>query len=95
MFANRTEITSEQVRRELLADPDAPWHEYRGRGPITKHQIAALLKEYDTSGRPSSDAPSGFLAARLQGSAIRGFVRAFLPSEANIRTLKRKRSSGK
>jgi hypothetical protein len=47
MFANRTEITSEQVRRELLADPDAPWHEYRGRGPITKHQIAALLKEYD------------------------------------------------
>ena len=33
---NRTEITSEQVVQELLADPNSPWHEYRGRGPITK-----------------------------------------------------------
>ena len=33
---NRTEITSEQVGQELLADPDSPWYEYRGRGPIAK-----------------------------------------------------------
>ena len=32
---NRMEITSEQVVQELLADPNSPWHEYRGRGPIT------------------------------------------------------------
>ena len=44
---NRTEITSEQVVQELVADPDSPWHEYRGRGPITKNQVAALLRDYD------------------------------------------------
>ena len=44
---NRTEITSEQAVQELLADPDSPWHEYRGRGPITKNQVAALLRDYD------------------------------------------------
>jgi putative DNA primase/helicase len=48
MFAkNRKEITSEQVVQELLADPDSQWHEYRGRGPITKHQVAALLKDFE------------------------------------------------
>jgi hypothetical protein len=44
---NRTEIASEQVVQELVADPDSPWHEYRGRGPITKSQVAALLRDYD------------------------------------------------
>ena len=44
---NGTEITSEQVVQELLAHPDFEWHEYRGRGPITKNQVAALLKDYD------------------------------------------------
>jgi putative DNA primase/helicase len=44
---NRTEITSEQVVQELLADPDSQWHEYRGRGPFTKHQVAALLKDFE------------------------------------------------
>ena len=33
---NRTEITSEQAVQELLADPDLPWHEYRGRGQSPK-----------------------------------------------------------
>ena len=44
---NRTEITSEQVVQEFVADPDSPWQEYRGRGPITKDQVAALLRDYD------------------------------------------------
>jgi len=48
MFAkNLTQITSEQVVQELLADPDSQWHEYRGRGPITKNQVAALLKDFE------------------------------------------------
>ena len=29
------------------AEQDSPWHEYRGRGPITKNQVAALLRDYD------------------------------------------------
>ena len=32
---------------ELLADPNSQWHEYRSRGPITKNQIAALLKDFE------------------------------------------------
>ena len=44
---NGTEITSEQVVQELLAHPDSEWHEYRGRGPITKNQVAALLRDLD------------------------------------------------
>jgi Protein of unknown function (DUF3631) len=33
MFAkDRTQITSEQVVQQLLADPDSQWHEYRSRG---------------------------------------------------------------
>jgi hypothetical protein len=80
MFAkNRTQITSEQVVHELLADPDSHWHEYRSRGPITKNQVAALLKDFEI--RPvvrSSDQASGCLATRLQGGAIRGRLCAFL-----------------
>jgi uncharacterized protein DUF3631 len=48
MFAkNRTQITSEQVVQELLADPDSQWHEYRCRRAITKNQVAALLKDFE------------------------------------------------
>ena len=48
MFAkNRTQITSEQVVQELLADPNSQWNEYRSRGPITKNQVAALLKDFE------------------------------------------------
>ena len=87
---NRTEITSEQVVQELVADPDSPWHEYRGRGPITKNQVAALLRDYDI--RPVVVHPTkradfsrhGYRAAQFEDVFAR-----FLPPEPNIRTLKR------
>jgi hypothetical protein len=89
---NRTEITSEQAVQELLADPDSPWHEYRGRGPITKNQVAALLRDYDI--RPVVVHPTkradfsrhGYRAAHFDDAFAR-----FLPHEPNIRTLKRER----
>ena len=89
---NRTEITSEQVVQELLADPNSPWHEYRGRGPITKNQVAALLRDYDI--RPVVLHPTkradfsrhGYRAAHFNDAFAR-----FLPNEPNIRTLKRGR----
>ena len=93
MFANnRTEITSEQVLQELLADPDSQWHEYRGRGPITKNQVAALLKDFEI--RPVVVHPTkradlsrhGYRAAQFEDAFAR-----FLPTEPNIRTLKRGR----
>ena len=43
------------------------WHECRGRGPITKNQVAALLKDFEI---------------RLQGGAIRGRDCAFLATRA-------------
>jgi hypothetical protein len=87
---NRTEITSEQVVQELLADPDSQWHEYRGRGPITKHLVAALLKDFEI--RPVVVHPTkradfsrhGYRAAQFEDAFAR-----FLPPEPNIRTLKR------
>ena len=91
MFAkNRTQITSEQVVQELLADPNSQWHEYRGRGPITKNQIAALLKDFEI--RPVVVHPTkradvsrhGYRAAQFEDAIAR-----FLPPEPNIRTLKR------
>ena len=86
---NRTEITSEQVVQELVADPNSPWHEYCGRGPITKNQVAALLRDYDI--RPVVVHPTkradcsrhGYRAAQFEDAFAR-----FLPHEPNIRTLK-------
>ena len=86
---NRTEITSEQVVLELLADPNSQWHEYRGRGPITKSQVAALLKDFEI--RPVVVHPTkradvsrhGYRAAQFEDALAR-----FLPPEPNIRTLK-------
>ena len=91
MFAkNRTEITSEQAVQELVADPDLPWHEYRGQGPITKNQVAALLRDLDI--RPVVVQPTkradfsrhGYRPAQFDDAFAR-----FLPDEPNIRTLKR------
>ena len=91
MFAkNRKEITSERVVQELLADPDSQWHEYRGRAPITKNQVAALLKDFEI--RPVVVHPTkradvsrhGYRAVQFEDAFAR-----FLPPEPNIRTLKR------
>ena len=90
MFAkNRTQITSEQVE-QLLAVQDSQWHEYRSRGPITKNQVAALLKDFEI--RPVVVHPTkradlsrhGYRAAQFEDAFAR-----FLPPEPNIRTLKR------
>jgi putative DNA primase/helicase len=89
MFAkNRTQITSEQVVQELLADPDSQWHEYRCRRAITKNQVAALLKDFEI--RPIVVHPTkradlsrhGYRAAQFEEVFAR-----FLPPEPNIRTL--------
>jgi hypothetical protein len=90
MFANRAQITSQEVVDGLLADPDSLWHEYRGRGPITKHQVAALLKDFEI--RPVVVHPTrratlsrhGYRTAQFEDVFAR-----FLPPEPNIRTQRR------
>ena len=75
---------------ELLADPDSQWHEYRSRGPITKNQVAALLKDFEIRAvvvHPTKRADlsrHGYRAAQFEDAFAR-----FLPPEPNIRTLKR------
>ena len=79
---DRTQITSEQVVQQLLADPDSQWHEYRSRGPITKNQVAALLKDFEI--RPVVVHPTkradlsrhGYRAAQFEDAFAR-----FLPPE--------------
>ena len=41
---NRTEITSEQAVQKLLADPNSPWHEYRGH---VLNAVLALTQGFD------------------------------------------------
>ena len=83
---NGTEITSEQVVQELLAHPDSEWHEYRGRGPITKNQVAALLRDLDI--RPVVVHPTKRSDFSRHGYRVAQFDDAFarfLPHEPNIR----------
>ena len=77
------------LRAIVNAGWNSPWHEYRGRGPITKNQVAALLRDYDISPvvvHPTKRADfsrHGYRAAQFQNAFAR-----FLPQEPNIRTLK-------
>jgi hypothetical protein len=40
-------LTSAEVQSLLTTDQDSEWADFRGRGPISKTQIAALLDPYD------------------------------------------------
>ena len=44
MLAATTKSLGDSQIHELVADPDAPWHEYCGRGPITKNRVAAFAE---------------------------------------------------
>jgi hypothetical protein len=46
MLLNCEEITSAEITTRLNADPTEEWCEFRNRGPITQHQVAALLRPY-------------------------------------------------
>jgi hypothetical protein len=90
MFAKKPHADNIGTVQELLADPDSQWHEYYGRGPITKNQVAALLKDFEIRPvvvRPTKRADvsrHGYRAAQFEDAFAR-----FLPPEPNIRTLKR------
>jgi hypothetical protein len=46
LLRNREKITSKEVCETLTADLSSEWCNFRGRGPITQAQFAALLKPY-------------------------------------------------
>jgi hypothetical protein len=47
IFATREQITSAELIAQLTADSDEEWAEFRGRGPISQRQVAALLAGFE------------------------------------------------
>ena len=47
LLAMREQITSAELIELLIAGPDGEWVEFRGRGPITQRQVAALLAWFE------------------------------------------------
>jgi hypothetical protein len=56
-------LTSDKVQSSLTADSNSEWAEFRGRGPISKRQIAVLLAPYGI--HPDVIHPRGHLADRV------------------------------
>jgi len=47
MVASREFISSDDAVRKLNADPTGIWCNFRGRGPISQWQVAALLRPFE------------------------------------------------
>jgi len=87
-FRTRKEITSADLIKVLLADPDGEWGAFRERGPITQRQVAALLKNYEIW--PTTLHPTKRSDLSLHGYRRNQFDDAFarfLPPDPHIRTL--------
>jgi hypothetical protein len=72
LFGAREEITSAEVCKTLTADSDSEWCNFRGKGPISQTQLAALFKPYEI--HPVKVGPSG---RRLNGYRREQFAKAF------------------
>jgi putative DNA primase/helicase len=95
MFADRSELTSEEIVATLTQDPDAIWLEYRGKGRITQRQVADVLADYDIHPHrglhPTKRADTtrnGYRASRFADVFAR-----LLPRDPHIRTQGKKRRS--
>jgi hypothetical protein len=78
-------LTSAEVQRLLTADQDSEWADFRGRGPISKRQIAVLLDPYDI--HPDYIHPHGRKSER--GYRVEWFAEAFKHYLAESSTRKR------
>ena len=87
---NRESIASAAIVQALTADLDGEWCEYKGHGPITQRQVAALLKNYEIS--PRTIHPTGKADASPRGYVWRDFDDAFARlSHPHIRTPARRK----
>jgi putative DNA primase/helicase len=46
LMGKRTEVTSAHICKALAAAPSSEWSNFRGKGPISQAQLAALLRPY-------------------------------------------------
>jgi Protein of unknown function (DUF3631) len=47
LLRDREDVTSAEINAAVLADPASEWCNFRGKGPISQAQFAALLHPYD------------------------------------------------
>jgi putative DNA primase/helicase len=88
IIANSDVISSEELVKQLAADPTAEWCEFdRGRTPITQRQLAALLRDYEIfpkvihPTKRADDSPRGYRRSDFADAFAR-----FLPRDPHIRT---------
>ena len=86
MFSKHKVITSEEIVQKLHADLDGAWNDYRGH-PISKHEVAGLLKPFDI--RPIVVHPTKRSSLSPRGYKVEQFADVFaryLPKLVHIRT---------
>jgi hypothetical protein len=89
MVANRETITSAEIVKQLTADKDSEWCEFRGRGPITQRGVALLLDLYEID--PDVIHPTSATSARgYRCAELRAVIARMLPQPYN-RTSKGKK----
>jgi len=94
LLATREQITSAELVELLIADPDGEWAEFRGRGPITQRQVAALLAGFEIFPVVLHPTKQASLSRRgYRRSQFGDLFARFLPNDPNIRTLKRERGN--
>jgi len=94
IFATREQIPSAELVAQLTADPDGEWAEFRGRGPITQRQVAALLAGFEIFPVVLHPTKQASLSRRgYRRSQFGDLFARFLPNDPNIRTLKRERGN--
>jgi len=94
LLATREQITSAELVELLIADPDGEWAEFRGRGPITQRQVAALLAGFEIFPVVLHPTKQASLSRRgYRRSQFGDLFARFLPNDPNIRTLKPERGN--
>ena len=88
-FQNRTEITSAELVKLLAADPDDEWCEYKGRGPISPHQLAVLLREVGIRSVPLHPNNSKVMLNGYRKSQFTDVFARWLPSDTHAHTPKK------
>ena len=92
--ATREEIPSAELVAQLSADPDGEWAEFRGRGPLSQRQLAALLAGLEIFPVVLHPTKRASLSRRgYRRSQFGDLFARFLPNDPNIRTLKRERGN--
>src|SRR6185437_131483 len=89
---NCDEIQSAEVVRQLNADPESEWREYKDGRPISQWQFAAAVakyKNYPTVIHPTKRADKSPRGYRLADCAD-AFARFLPPQDSHIRTSKPK-----